>query len=282
MLPSVYKYLDYRQYFTDVYKARKKLLGAFSYRAFARLAGSSSPNFFQLIQNRSLNINKKQLGKLCDSLSLDKEQCEYLYTLVDFDHAKTHKKKDEFFQKILLTREYKDIKIIENRQYDYLSNWYNPVVRELIVSDKYNGKPEWIAKRITPAITESKIKKSIELLETLELIKKDDKSAKWVYTDKTISTPSEVISVAVVKYHHSMIKLASESIERFGSDVRDVRSVTLSVSDKGRNEIKQRMEAFWKELLAYADEDEGNGDVMQVNMQLFPVAFKDEKRGNRK
>ncbi len=246
------------------------------------MAGSSSPNFFQLIQNRTLNISKAQLKKLCVSISLDKDESQYLETIVDFDHAKSHKKKDEFFQKILLTREYKDVKIIENRQYEYLSNWYNPVVRELLAAPDFDGDPEWIAKRIAPEITAAKVKKSIKLLETLELIKKDDKTDKWVYTDKTISTPSEVISVAVVKYHQSMIKLASESIERFGSNIRDIRSVTLTVSDKGRETIKHRMEAFWKELLAFADEDEGDGDVMQVNMQLFPVAFRDEKRGNKK
>lgn len=246
------------------------------------MAGSSSPNFFQLIQNRTLNISKTQLNKLCISLSLDKDQSEYLENIVEFDHAKSHKKKDEFFQKILLTREYKEIKIIENRQYEYLSNWYNPVVRELIIAEDFDNDPEWIAKRITPEISAAKIRKSIQLLETLELIKKDDISSKWIYTDKTISTPSEVISVAVIKYHQSMIKLASESIERFGANVRDIRSVTLTVSEKGRETIKHRMEAFWKELLAFADEDEGKGDVMQVNMQLFPVAFKDEMKGNKK
>lgn len=246
------------------------------------MAGSTSPNFFQLIQNRTLNISKSQLNMLCASLSLDKDESEYLKTIVEFDHAKSHKRKDEFFQKILLTREYKDVKIIENRQYEYLSNWYNPVVRELIASPEFNGDPEWIAKRITPEISVAKVKKSIKLLETLELIKKDNRTDKWIFTDKTISTPSEVISVAVVKYHHAIIKLASESIERFGANIRDIRSVTLTVSDKGRNIIKQRMEAFWKELLAFAEEDEGDGDVMQVNMQLFPVAFKNDKKGNKK
>lgn len=246
------------------------------------MAGSSSPNFYQLIQNRTLNISNTQLNKLCNSLSLDKDQSEYLETIIEFDHAKSHKKKDEYFQKILLTREYKQIKIIENRQYEYLSNWYNPVVRELLVTPEFDGDPEWIAKRIVPEITVAKVKKSIKLLELLELIKKDDKTGKWKYKDKTISTPSEVISVAVVKYHQSMIKLASESIENFGPNIRDIRSITLTVSDKGKETIKHRMEAFWKELLAFADEDKGDGDVMQVNMQLFPVAIKDEKRGNKK
>ena len=95
--------------------------------------------------------------------------------------------------------------------------------------------------------------------------------------DKSISTPSEVLSMAVVTYHGDIITLGRESIERFAPSQRDIRSVTLGLSSKGTEVLKKRMEAFWKELLAFAESEKGTEKVMQVNMQLFPVALEKGK-----
>lgn len=278
MLPSVYTYLDYRQYFTDVFKERKRIIRSFSYRNFARMAGSTSPNLLQLITARKMNISSTQLSSLAKSLSLDSNEENYLETIVAFDHARTHQEKDKYFQRILITREYKSIKTLEKKQYDYFSHWYNPVVRELLTAEQYPDDPAWIAEQIIPKITLSMIKKSIELLDTLGLVKRTEDGKRWISTDRTISTPSEVFSMAVVKYHQDMITLGMEAIERFESGDRDIRSITIGLSGEGFTDLKKRMEAFWKELLAFADTQKNAEQVMQVNMQLFPLSVKKEQK----
>lgn len=277
MIPSVYKYLDYRQYFTDVLKEKKKIIRSFSYRNFSRLAGSSSPNFLQLITANKLNISDTQVATLAKSLSLRELETKYLKNIVDFDHAKTYQLKDKYFQRIILSREYNSIKIIEKNQYDYFSKWYNPVVRELVSSEKYTGDPEWIADRIAPRVTLGRIKKSIALLVSLGLIKKDENGS-YVRTHNTISSPSEIASMGAFKYHQDIISIAKESIDRFESSQRDIRSVTIGLDQNGFGLLKQRMEAFWKELLAFADTQKSTGKVMQVNMQLFPLSTKARKK----
>lgn len=278
MVPSVYLYLDYRQYFADIYISKKKIIKSFSYRSFARMAGSTSPNLLQLITARKLNISSSQLATLAKSLGLDSNEEKYLETIVAFDHAKTHQEKDKYFQRILITREYKSVKTIEKKQYDYFSHWYNPVVRELVTSKQYPGDPVWIAERIVPKITLGKVKKSIELLETLGLIRRTDDSQQWICVERTISTPSEVLSMAVVKYSQDVIMLAKEAVERFSATERDIRSITVGLSQEGFAELKKRMESFWKEILAFADTQECTDQVMQVNMQLFPLSVNKEKR----
>jgi uncharacterized protein (TIGR02147 family) len=278
MLPSVYTYLDYRQYFADVFNEKKRIIPSFSYRSFARMAGSTSPNLLQLITARKLNISNTQLSTLSKSLELDSNEEKYLETIVAFDHAKTHQEKDKYFQRILMTREYKAVKTIEKKQYDYFSHWYNPVVRELITSDQYPNDPAWIGECIVPKITLGKVKKSIELLQTLGLVKCIEDKKKWIYTDRTISTPSEVLSMAVIKYHQDMITLGREAIERFDPTERDIRSITIGLSEEGYSELKKRMESFWKELLAFSDTQENADQVMQVNMQLFPLSVNKEKK----
>lgn len=278
MIPSIFPYLDYRQYLNDVFESFKEADSSFSYRTFARMAGSTSPNLLQLIAGRKLNISNAQVSALASALQLDKKEEKYFENIVAFDHAKTHQEKDKYFQRVLTTREYLSVKTIEKKQYEYLSHWYNPVIRELVIHPDYPDDPAWIAERVIPAVTPGKVKKGVELLATLDLIRRDPNGKGWVQTNRTISTPSEVLSMAVVKYHQDIITLAHEAVERFTSRERDIRSVTLSVSKEGFSELKKRMESFWKEILAFADTNERTDQVMQVNLQLFPLSKRKEKK----
>jgi uncharacterized protein (TIGR02147 family) len=278
MTPSIFLYLDYRQYLNDAFESFREADSSFSYRKFARLAGSTSPNLLQLIHSRRLNISSAQVSALASAFELNNKEEKYFETIVAFDHAKTHTEKDKFFQRVLLTREYLSIKTIEKKQYEYLSHWYNPVIRELIIHPDYPDDPEWIAEHIIPAITPGKVKKGIDLLVTLDLIRRSPDSKTWIQTDSIISTPSEVLSMAVVKYHQDIIALARESIERFQARERDIRAVTIGVSKKRFGDLKKRMEAFWKEILAFADTNDHTDQVLQVNLQMFPLSKRKEKK----
>ena len=279
MVPLIFLYLDYRHYLKDAFESLKEADASFSYRKFARLAGSSSPNLLQLIHSRKLNISSAQVSALASAFELSSKEEKYFETIVAFDHAKTHTEKDKFFQRILLTRENFSIKTIEKKQYEYLSHWYNPVIRELVVNPEYPDDPAWVAERIVPAITAGKVKKGINLLIALDLIRKNPGNNRWFQTDNIISTPSQVMSMAVVKYHHDIIQLAHEAVERFAPKDRDIRSITLGISRKQYNELKKRMETIWKEVLSYGDTTEDIDQVIQVNLQLFPLS---KRKGKKK
>ncbi len=270
-MPSVFAYVDYRQYLADLFVALKQADPTVSYRAFARMAGSTSPNFLQLIRDRKLNIQSKGLRALARSLHLSRAEQAYLATVVAFDHAKTHSEKDRLFHRILGARQQGTTRQLDKKQYEYFSHWYIPVVRELVTSRGYTGDPGWIASQIVPAVSVAKVRKAIELLHSLGLIRRDEPGGHWKLTDRVVSTPSEVLSLAVTNYHHDVIALGGEAIERFGAAKRDIRAVTLGLSKDAYPEVKKRMEAFWRELLAYAATQESVDEVYQVNMQLFPL-----------
>lgn len=271
VIPNIFKYIDYRHYLQDLFTSLHSYDSAFSQRAFARIAGSSSPNYLQLIFNRKLNISSAAVGALCKALIYSEKERSYFETLVSFDHAKTHSEKDRNFRTLLKTREYRSIKKLEKCQYDFFSHWYFPVVKELIVHPIFKGDLQWIADQIFPPISLAKVKKSVETLENLNIITFNKDTKSYSATDSVVSTPAEVISIAVVQYHQDCIRLASESLEAFGPELRDIRSVTLGVSEQGFIEIRDRLEAFWKELLDYCETQSNVKRVIQVNLQAFPL-----------
>jgi uncharacterized protein (TIGR02147 family) len=278
MVYQIYSYLDYRHFLQDAYDAHKKKDKAFSYRMFARMAGSSSPNFLQLITSRKLNISHSQINELAQSMELGKKELHYFMTIVQFDHAKTHKEKDLCFREILNAREYYSVKTLETKQYEYFSHWYYPVIRELITDPDYPGDPAWIAEQIVPSIPPGKVRKGIEVLIALNLIQKGTSQNSWIQTNSAISTPSEVLSMAIVKYHQDVLDLAKDAICRFEPCDRDVRAVTIGISREGYDELKKRMESFWREILAFSETQQASYRVMQVTMQMFPLTSDKESR----
>lgn len=276
MMPNLFTYLDYRHYLGDLFDALHEKDPDFSFRSFSRMAGSTSPNFLQLIRDRKLNIQPDSVGAIARAFKLSRKEESYFETIVAFDHAKTHEEKDRYFQRILSTRDYGPVKQLEKDQYDYFSHWYMPVVRELITAKSYSGDPAWIALRIVPEVSIAKVAKAITLLESLKLIRRDEHD-QYFQTDTSISTPSQVLSIAVTNYHRDVITLARESIERFSAEQRDIRSVTLGITKEGVAEVKKRIEGFWKELLAYANTQTDPQQVVQVNMQVFPLSLTDDE-----
>jgi uncharacterized protein (TIGR02147 family) len=272
MKPNILTYLDYRHYLADLFETIKKENPDFSYREFGRLASSSSPNFLQRVRDRKLNISSASIRSLALSLNFNKKEESYFETIAAFDHAKTHDEKDKHFQRILRTRDYGDVKQLEKKQYEYLSHWYMPTIRELVVKSDYPDDPAWIAERIIPPISVSKARKGIAVLETLGLIRREGVGNRWAHTDRVVTTPSEVLSLAVTKHTKKIFNLGVESIERFSPVERDLRGVTVGISNECYFELKQRMEAFWKELLALAEKQDKVDRVYQINLQLFPMS----------
>ena len=149
------------------------------------------------------------------------------------------------------------------------------MVRELLVHPDYPDDPAWIGERLIPAVSAAKVRKAIESLESLGLIRRNDQG-RWMQIETSVSTPSEVFSLAVINYHRDVISLASEALERFDADKRDIRSVTIGTDSEGFEEIKRRMEAFWKEMLAFGQTQNAPRQVFQINLQAFPLSVANE------
>lgn len=280
MRPNIYTYLDYRHYLNDLFASLKGADPSFSFRAFAKMAGSSSPNYLQLIRDRKLNIRPFGIHALSRVVKLTVRERRFFEYLAAFDHAKTHDEKDRYFRSILQAREYREIRTLDREQYELFSHWYIPVIRELITNPCCSGDAASIGGNIIPTVSAAKVKKAIGVLESLGLIRRNGNGA-WEQTDRVVSTPSEVLSVAVMTYHKNVIALACKALESFGPGERDVRSATIGVSNSGYREIKKRMEAFWKELLVFAATEKAADRVYQMNLQLFPMSTDRAQGGKR-
>lgn len=272
--PDVFTYLDYRVFLGDAFAALQAASPQLSYRTFAKKAGFSSPNFLQMIIQRTRNLNSTNAVAAAKAFRLSKPETEFFQNLVGYDQAKSIDEKNLFYQRILGNKRYVTIKDLDKSQYEFYSHWYIPVVRELLTHRDFRGESAWIAERIHPRITVAQVEAARELLIKLGMIRRDPASGRWILADAVISTESDTAHLALRNYHMAAIQLAQDALKEFPPDERDVRSVTLGLSESAYTELKARLETVWKEVLDFAGMQQEVDQVYQVNLQLFPLTRK--------
>jgi len=267
---SIFEYTSYQQYLLDYFKESKKKSPCFSHRFLAEKLGIAMPNLILLIMQGKRKMSAPLSSRLARYVHFNRRETLYFKSMVGFLNAKTHEQKNTYFQHMLKLRRNLSMKKIEERQYEYYSNWYNLVVRELVTYPQFDGNFKWLAKKIVPPITPEQAKASVRLLWRLGLIKRSGK--RYKQQDAIVSTGPEVNSLAVVNFHRAMACLAAGSYDRLQKTEHNITSCTVNLSKETFDHLVGEIAEFRKRVMAMADEAEPSSRVYQMNFQLFPVS----------
>ena len=276
---NVFDFTDYRNYLKAYFEERKKNDRKFSHRWLARQLDLSTSNLLWLVMKGKRNLSAALCHKIAAVFKLSRNETEYFENMVDFIQAKTNSEKDLYFSRMAGLRKKLKVDRIEERQYEYYSKWYNPVVRELVTSPEFNGEPNTLCKMLLPPITPSQAKRSIELLLRLGMIKKQNR--RFIQTSPLISTGPEVDSLSVVNFHRATGNLAVEALDRVPKNERNITSSTIAITKAMYPSMVKKIEGFRQELLALADTANQGERVYQCNFQLFPVSKPLKNRGRQ-
>lgn len=274
-MADVYEYLDYRKLLKDLYLERKARNSKFSYRYISLKTGIRSSGYFANILSGKSNVALNLVLKLCQLFGLKGAEAEYFELLVHFNQSKTHDEKNHLFDRILKVKKSK-VRTLLPEFYEYFSNWYYVVIREMLDFYPFRGDYEALAKMISPPITSKDAERAITVLETLGLAKKN---AKGVYekVDALVTTGDEVKSTAVVNFQKATLDLAKRSLDVFGMDDRDVSTLTITLSHRNFRRIKDRIRNVRREILELAKSDALTDTVYQLEFIAFPVTKMQEQ-----
>lgn len=273
---SLFEYRDYRTFLKDRYEAGRKEGPGFSFRALANRAGFKSSNFLMLVIQGKRNLTQESLVKVSRALNLNKQEGDFFRNLVFFTQAENHQEKDFYFRRLIQSKKFSQLRPIEKNEYEYYSCWYHPVVRELTVSGEFDGTPEWISGRLHPPITPAQAIKSIELLEKLGLIEKT-RNGKWKQSSSVLSTGPELTSVVVHNYHKSLLDVTRGIMDELSMKHRDVSALTLGVKKEQLPRLREKIREFRQQILKMVADDTEPEEVVQLNIQFFPVTKTGEK-----
>ncbi len=274
---SIFEYNDYREFLKDYYTNMKAEKKSFSFRVFARLADCGSPSTLKRVMAGERNLTPNMIEKFSKALKLTKVEHEFFSNLVQLNQSKNPLEKRSVAERLARSRRYRELYPLSSVQMNYYKNWFYIPVRELVGLKGFREDPIWIAKNADPAITPQEAEKALEELQKLGLIARGP-NGKLQLSSKTVTTGDEVSSLFLTEFHKEMTKKSMESIERHSREKRDISSVTVGISSKSFEKIKEKIQNFRKEILEIAANEEDPNVVYQLNMQMFPLS-KETKEG---
>jgi uncharacterized protein (TIGR02147 family) len=274
----VYDYLDYRSFLRDYYLDRKARRGL-SYRGFSARAGLSSPNYLKLVIEGKRNLTEAMARRFAKAVGLDRDGADYFVELVRFSQGRTSAERDAAYGRITGFRSYRLARPLELAQADYHSRWYVPAVRELASSPAFRDDPRWIGQALVPPVSPEEAAHAVRILLDLGLLVRDEQGV-LRQGEMLVSTGAEARGVHIARYHRAMLERASAAIDLVPPTDRDISSLTLCLGRNGVRRLKERLQRFRKELLELSTLEVEPGQVVQVNLQLFPLT-QDVGRGRR-
>jgi len=270
-MPDIFKYMSYRDYLRDFYREKKSGNPSFSYQSLANIAGFKSKSFIPHVIEGRRNLSEQSVHALYKVLKLSERGTLFFELLVSYDQAKSHRKKEYFFRRLVENGANTASRIMLKNSHEYYSCWYHSTIRELVTIVDFHDDYSLLSQFVRPRISPRQAQQSIKLLEKLGLIKRD--KARYVQTDKNLTTGDTVQSVSVENFHLQNLALAAESIDNCPACSRDLSCVVASLSCDGFNQIKTELQNFRRKLVGIINRDENPDRVYHIAMQLFPTGY---------
>lgn len=270
MGPNIFEYTNYRDFLKAYYAYAKEKINNFSHRYFGMRVGFTSPNFLQRIMNGDRNLTKDYVPKFARAMGLTKKEQQYFDVLVSFNQAKTPEAKRYYLELIHNLKKGRISTELSDEQYEYVSRWYYPVIREMVMLTDFQEDPKWICAALDNKITHKQVSDAICTLLKLGLLRRDTEG-RLAHAETHVATSHDVQDICTYSFHQQILSLAKEALSTVKAENREFSGVTLTISQKQFNEIRDKMREFENSIINYVEHNPDVPEtVCQLNLTFFP------------
>ena len=274
-MKPVFEYLEYRCYLKDAFDERKASNPFFSYRVLAESLGLDTSNLFRILHEEA-HLPARCQPRTLEFLGLSGRSAEYYSMLVAYARERGAKSRNDILEKAMSLRDVARRQLEEEQLASYFGNWWVVAVRSLLEVTDGRCVPSELARRLSPAVSESEIERSLKILEDLGLVKKAS-SGRLVLAEAHVTAGGEVRTKAVRQFQRQILALASESLERFAREDRDVSTLTLALDAPTFAQIREILRECRRQIQKCVEDAPTPDRVMQLSMAFFPLAPADGK-----
>ena len=213
-------------------------------------------------------LSSRMIPKFVEVLGLNKKEAKYFETLVNLDQAKTATERNAFFEELL--KQHPDShRILNEDAYEYYNHWYNSVLFTALEVVDVSDDLEPVQKLIFPKVSVGTLKRSLELLERLGFVRKNEDGF-WKSCRESVSSGAYNNSDLVRQYQLQCFELSKQALLANNENPSDMGTFTFSVSDDAFKAIAkeiQGLKARVRKIIAQ-DRKKATG-VHQLNIHLF-------------
>lgn len=276
-MPSIFDYLDYRDYLRDWFAERKSAAPWYSYKLFGDGVGLDQSQVYRILQ-KQLHVSATARPRFLVYLELTGAAAEYFEVMADMDRSRKESERRRLFA-VLQTMRGSQSSTLADSQYGLYEEWYIPVVRALLgileISDQY----DFLARSVNPPIRVEEARHAVEVLRRLRLVSRDRQGI-WRLNGKSLSTGSWYDSATVRRYQAQTFRLVEEAVERLPKELRDVNVVNMAVDASAFQDCVAILAEARRQMRDRIERVENPDRIMRLATGFVPVAgpFAAEKK----
>lgn len=264
---------DYRVFLREWLDTERTRRPAASLRWMAQIL-SMDPSLLSKILGQERHVSHSRVQPICDLLRLDPREGEYFRALVHYAKAKGHREAQVCFSKMAQLRRVSPVPL-DDVQVAYWESWIHAALRSLLACRDFRDEWERMGAMLRPRQSARKVREGLSLLERIGLAHRDA-SGIWRARDAFLKDGSPAQGPMVRHFHRQSLMLAQESIESLSKELRDLSSVTVSITPEGYPQLVQMVREFRAQVLSTVAAMRDPDRVYQLNLQLVPLALPEE------
>lgn len=259
------EYLDFE------FKIRIQRRPAYSLRAFARDLQISPASLTEFLHNRQ-GMSFERATSIGKILNWQPERREHFWDLIQARYGR-----DVGQRQVALSRVNERIKRVPTRirvdAFKMISDWYHLAIMELIRIRPSLGTPKAVAEELNIPATVAK--EALQRLTRLGLCEKDGEL--WRSSSATSHAGDEAPSEAIRLFHHQILGLSQEALQKFSPAERESLSVIFSGSEADLKALRKELREVVLCTVARFSKSETSNTIQAVTVQLFPIWKENEK-----
>lgn len=281
-LEHLFDYDDFRKFLQDYFEEQKKMRAVFSHRFFAAKAGFSSSSYCLNVIRGRFNLTPKSIEKLAKAMDFEPLQKSYFEALVQYNQADQVDERENAWEQIQQIRKQIEFTHITTREQAYFSQWYYPILRELVVTDQWQGDYMKLARMVEPQITTDEAREGVKnllewgLIRAVESGEGKSKTVRYEESSQMLDA-SRIPPMALRKIRREYMQHAIGAVESKPKDERFAAFTTLAMSESSYNYAVEVLEEARKKIIARAANDTNVERVYEMMVVAFPMSKKVEK-----
>ena len=265
---DIYQFTHFRKYLEEYQAARSQVEPAFTRTEICnRLGLEKSRSYFADVL-RGKKVSPRMVQKFIEILELDKKEAKYFETMVAIDQAKNAANRSLAMEELL--KQHPNPQLILNEDaYEYYNHWYNSARCAILDAMDVNDDIVPVQKRIFPKVPLGKVKDSMELLERLNLIRKNEDGF-WKPTKESISSGPYNNAELVKQYQLQCFELSKQALLTPPKKPTVMSTLTFSISNDAYKKLEAELQEFKAKARRIISEDKKKADgAYQMNIHLF-------------
>lgn len=273
--PSVFDYLDFRDYLKDAYAFKKLTNPRFSENAFVLAAGfgKNSRGYLGLVIKGKRNLTPKSIIGFARALDLSAQEALFFENMVLFCQAEVEKEKIYYFERLKISAHGENSKpmALVDSHLRFLNEWHLVVLREMVSLVDFKEDTDWIFKRLSGKISKAKINEGIQDLLNLELIKRDAQG-KLIQSETTVLFKDGKDNFKnTANLHKDFALRASNAMTEVSYEKRAAQLITVGIPRSKFEDLRREMQEMTQLLLKKYGHETQTQEIVQIGIQLLQV-----------